>query len=64
VRSPRAPLDPLMTPDEVAGILRVSRKTVLALVRRGELHGVRIGNRIRMRADEVAAWLEARGGGQ
>ena len=57
-----ARLQTLLTPEEVAKLLQISRKTVMAIVRRGELPCVRIGNRCRFRPDEVAAWLLGKGG--
>ena len=48
----------LMTPDEVATLLRTSRKAVYAMVERGALPGVtRIGRRVLIRADALLDWL-------
>ena len=50
----------LLRADEVAQILRVSRKAVYCMVDRGEIPGVtKIGRRIRFHRDDLLAWLEA-----
>ncbi len=41
------------TLDEAAQLLKVSRSTVRNLVRRGELHPVKIGNSVRITAEEL-----------
>lgn len=41
------------TLDEVAEILKVSRSTVRNLIRRGELRPVKIGNSVRVTAEEL-----------
>ena len=43
--------------DDLADEWRVHRNTIHALVRRGDLHAVRVGNRIRFRPDDVDAYL-------
>ena len=60
VRNPYRAEEPpiLLTPDEVATLLRTSRKAVYALVGRGALPGVtRIGRRVLIRADVLVDWL-------
>lgn len=57
-------LEPLLRPEDVADLLQVSKKTVLAVLRRGELPCIRIGNRIRIAPEAVDAWLRRRGGRQ
>ena len=48
----------LLTPDEVATLLRTSRKAVYAMVERGALPGVtRIGRRVLIRAEVLLDWL-------
>ena len=48
----------LLTPDEVAALLRTSRKAVYAMVERGALPGVtRIGRRVLIRAEVLLDWL-------
>ncbi|WP_045117336.1 helix-turn-helix domain-containing protein [Plesiocystis pacifica] len=50
----------LLNADEVAALLRVSRKAVYCMVDRGELPGVtRIGRRVRFHRDSLLGWLEA-----
>ena len=49
----------LLCTDEVAQLLRVSRKAVYCMVDRGEIPGVtKIGRRIRFHRDDLLAWLE------
>jgi excisionase family DNA binding protein len=48
----------VLTVDELAALLRVDRKTIYALVRRGELPGVRrLGRTVRIHRGTVLAWL-------
>ncbi len=48
----------VLTVEEVAELLRVDRKTVYELIRRGELPGVRrIGRTIRVHRETVLRWL-------
>ncbi|NVB41540.1 helix-turn-helix domain-containing protein [Pseudenhygromyxa sp. WMMC2535] len=54
-----AALPYLLRADEVAELLRVSRKAVYCMVDRGEIPGVtKIGRRIRFHRDDLLAWLE------
>ena len=49
----------LLCADEVASLLRVTRKAVYCMVDRGELPGVtKIGRRVRFRRDALLSWLE------
>jgi excisionase family DNA binding protein len=48
----------LLTAAEVADQLRVSTMTVYRLIRRGELLAVRVGRNYRVRADDLAAYLD------
>jgi excisionase family DNA binding protein len=51
----------LLTADDVAALLRVPRSLIYALVRRGELPAVRIGERyVRFREQAIERWLEQR----
>jgi len=55
----RAGLPPLLTVDEVAAILRTSRKAIYAMVERMQLPGViRIGRRLLVRRDDLFSWLD------
>jgi excisionase family DNA binding protein len=48
----------LLTPDDVAALLRTSRKAIYALVERGQLPCVvRIGRRVLLREAELVEWL-------
>lgn len=49
----------LLCADEVASLLRVSRRAVYCMVNRGELPGVtKIGRRVRFHRDSILEWLE------
>jgi excisionase family DNA binding protein len=48
----------LLTAAEVADQLRVSTMTVYRLIRRGELPAVRVGRNYRVRADDLATYLD------
>jgi excisionase family DNA binding protein len=55
-RSSRAPV--LLTPIEVADLLRTTRKAIYSMVERGQLPGiVRIGRRVLIREDALLDWL-------
>lgn len=55
---------PVLTVDELAALLRLDRKTVYAMVNRGEIPGVRrFGRTVRIHRDTVLRWL-ADGQGQ
>lgn len=47
----------LLTVDEVAAILRVSRMTVYRLIRNGQLPAVRVGRGYRIKAYAVEKYL-------
>ena len=49
----------LMTADEVAILLRTTRKAVYAMVERGQLPGItRIGRRVLLRRSDLLDWLD------
>ena len=51
-------LPPVLTVDEVAGLLRVDRKTAYAVIAEGALPGVRrFGRCIRVSRDALLDWL-------
>lgn len=58
-----ADLPAVLTPDDLAVLLRVRKRAVLDAIQRGELPGVRrVGRRIRADRDTVLRWLtEGRG---
>jgi len=55
-RQPDAP-DPVMTIDELADYLKISKSTLYHLVRRGEIPGTKIGRHWRFHREAVDAWL-------
>ena len=53
-----AGLPQFLTADEVAALLRTSRKAIYAMVERGQLPGVtRVRRRLLVRAEELVDWL-------
>ena len=53
-----SPTPILLTPSEVADLLRTSRKAVYTMVERAQLPGVvRIGRRVLVREDALLDWL-------
>ena len=48
---------PLMTVAETATALRVSPKTIRRMIARGELHHVRIGRLVRIRAEVIVQYI-------
>ena len=53
-----AGLPQFLTVDEVAALLRTSRKAIYAMVERGQLPGVtRVRRRLLVRAEELVDWL-------
>jgi excisionase family DNA binding protein len=53
---PRTPV--LLTPNEVAELLRTSRKAIYSMGERGQLPGiVRIGRRVLVREEALLDWL-------
>ena len=62
--SETADLPAVLTPDDLAVLLRIRKRAVLDAIQRGELPGVRrVGRRIRADRDTVLRWL-ADGRGQ
>ncbi len=52
-------LPPLLIPDELAALLRTSRKSIYAQVERGRIPGVlRIGTRLLFDRDAIRDWLD------
>jgi excisionase family DNA binding protein len=48
----------LLTPNEVAELLRTSRKAIYSMVERGQLPGIiRIGHRVLVREEALLDWL-------
>jgi excisionase family DNA binding protein len=50
----------IMTADELAAYLRVSRATVIRLLKRRNLPGFRVGVDYRFRRADIDEWIEAR----
>jgi excisionase family DNA binding protein len=49
----------LFTVDEVASLLRTTRRAIYAMIERGQLPGViRIRRRVLLRADDLLHWLD------
>jgi excisionase family DNA binding protein len=57
------PTERLRSIPELADEWRVHRNTIHNLVRRGELHAVRVGSRLRFRTEDIVDYLERRGTG-
>lgn len=53
-------MTPLLTIDEAAAILRLSRRSIERLVAAGELRPVRFGRRVLFTERELAAFVDAR----
>jgi excisionase family DNA binding protein len=51
-------LSPLLSMNEMAHLLGISRKTLYALIRRGDLVPIRVGERLRFEPAEVRSYLE------
>jgi excisionase family DNA binding protein len=50
----------LLTVEEAARLLRLSRGKAYEMAAKGELPTVRMGRSVRIRRDRLAAWLDAR----
>ena len=50
----------LMTPREVAEVMRVSTMTVYRLVKAGTLPAIRVGKHLRIRRNDLRIYLDAR----
>jgi excisionase family DNA binding protein len=51
-------MDTLMTLEEVAAYLRLSKDTVYRLTHGGKIPASKVGNQWRFRRDDVDTWLE------
>ena len=47
----------LMTPDEVAAMLQIKRKTVLVKARNGEIPSLHIGKLVRFDPADIDRWI-------
>jgi excisionase family DNA binding protein len=50
----------LLTPREVAEVMRVSTMTVYRLIKSGDLPAIRVGKHLRIRGNDVVKFLDAR----
>jgi excisionase family DNA binding protein len=57
-KATQEPVEPLLTPEEVAERLRVSRPTVYAWLKMGRLQGLRAGKVWRIRPADLEAFLQ------
>lgn len=48
----------LLTPDEVAEMILVARKTVVVMAREGRIPCIRIGRLVRFDAAEIDRWID------
>jgi len=51
-------MDALLTPEETARRLRLSRRTIIAWLQAGRLRGLKVGNRWRVRLEDLEALLD------
>ena len=47
------------TPDEIAGMFKISKNTVYELIKRGDLHAFKVGNKMRIEETEVERFKES-----
>ncbi len=58
-------MEPLLTLEQVAEVLQVSTKTVLRLIDRGELTGVKVGKAWRFTREDLQLYIDfQRSGGR
>ena len=56
-RAAAAPVEPLLTADDAAELLRVRRSTVYELARNRRLPHVKVGRRVLFVRADLAAWI-------
>jgi len=49
----------VLTVNEVAQVLRMSRGAIYQMVARGQLPGFKVGRSVRVRREAIAKWIEA-----
>jgi len=54
----QAPIDPLLTIDELCDLLKVEPRTIYQLTYRGKIPHYKITNRLRFRQSEILSWIE------
>ena len=52
-------LSRLLTAQDVAGALSIGKSTVYQLIKRGELHCIRIGSSVRVRYEDLEKFIES-----
>ncbi len=50
----------LLTPEEVASILKLGKSTIYQMVKRGEIPHILINHSVRIPAGELKKWIEER----
>ncbi|MFN0154675.1 MAG: helix-turn-helix domain-containing protein [Gaiella sp.] len=55
--SPGQTLEPLLSVNDTAALLRTTRSTVYELIRSGDLRPVRVGRRLRFRPADIETYL-------
>jgi excisionase family DNA binding protein len=58
----QTPIQPLLTPEQVASIFGLTRLAVIRATRSGRIPGVRIGKVWRYRPESIQAWLDEQAG--
>jgi excisionase family DNA binding protein len=53
-----APIDPLLTMDELCDVLKVEPATIYQMTYRGKIPHYKIANRLRFRQSEILAWID------
>jgi excisionase family DNA binding protein len=53
-----APIDPLLTIDELCDLLKVEPATIYQMTYRGKIPHYKIANRLRFRQSEILAWID------
>ena len=54
----KKPTKELLTPDEVAAMLRIARKTVITMAREMRIPCIRIGRFVRFDHGEIQRWID------
>jgi len=49
----------LLTVNELAELLKISRNKVVLMARRGEIPAISVGGKLRFDAEEIEKWLKA-----
>ena len=58
----QTPIQPLLTPEQVASILGLTRLAVIRASRSGRIPAVRIGRVWRYRPESIQAWVDKQAG--